>query len=294
MRVGVAGLGRMGAAIAARLKEAGNAVVVWNRSPEKMKPLVAEGCVAATSPRDLVGRSDIIVTILTDATAIEQMFGGAEGLLAGDVSGKLFIEMSTVQPATQIQLAGLVRAKGAGFVECPVGGTIGPARQGKLIGMLGGEPGDIAKARPVIDQMCRRADHWGDVGAGSSMKLAINLPLAVYFEALGEAYAMVKHLGIDTARFIELLSDTSGGPNVLKGRGPVFAKALATGETGAPTFNVDGIRKDMRTMIAEAHDLGYSGLPVVESALAVFDQVAAKGMGDFDCAILPTYLPGQK
>src|SRR3954462_14482425 len=127
MKVGVAGLGRMGAAIAKRLIEVGHEVVVWNRNPDKTKPLAAAGATVATTPSELASRVDSIITIVTDAAAITSVYEGASGLLMGDVTGKLFIEMSTVQPETEIALAKKIAAKGAIMVECPVGGTVGPA-----------------------------------------------------------------------------------------------------------------------------------------------------------------------
>ena len=166
--------------------------------------------------------------------------------------------MSTVQPADIAALAAKVRAKGACFVECPVGGTTGPARQGKLLGLAGGNGADVARARAILDQLCRRVEHVGPVGAGASMKLAINLPLLVAYQALGEAYVLCRHLGADPKWLMELFADTSGAPNVLKTRGPAVAEALAGGPGIAPAFDIDSIRKDLRTMIAEAKVLGAS------------------------------------
>src|SRR4029453_6748831 len=137
MQIGIAGIGKMGAAIAQRLIEVGHTVTVWNRSADKVKPVAAAGATAAATPTALAGACEVIITILTDAAAIDAVYGRPEGLLAGDVAGRLFIEMSTVQPATELALADKVRRKGAAFVECPVGGTTGPARQGGLIGLMG-------------------------------------------------------------------------------------------------------------------------------------------------------------
>src|ERR1700681_1839983 len=131
MNIGVAGLGRMGAAIAARLIEVGHTVSVWNRSAEKTKALAQAGSKVTATPAELAGGADIIITILTDAAAIDAVYNGTDGLLTGNVKDKLFIEMSTVRPETEIALAKTVRGKGAALVECPVGGTVGPARQGK-------------------------------------------------------------------------------------------------------------------------------------------------------------------
>jgi 3-hydroxyisobutyrate dehydrogenase len=288
MRIGIAGLGRMGTAIAERLIEAGHQLVVWNRSPEKMKPLVDTGAGAAASPAELAARTDALITILTDAKAVDAVYRGPSGLLSGDIKGKLVIEMSTVQPETEVALAQEARGKGATFVECPVGGTTGPARAGKLIGLVGGEAADVARARPILEQLCRRIDHVGPVGAGASMKLAINLPLLVFYQALGEAYALCRHLDLDPTAMMDLFADTSGGPNILKVRGPAIAAALSGGPPAPPTFDVDSIRKDLRTMIAEGQKRGVE-LPLVARALAVYDEASAAGWGARDGSSLPAF-----
>ncbi|MFC0239129.1 NAD(P)-dependent oxidoreductase [Rhodopseudomonas telluris] len=286
--MGVAGLGRMGSAIAQRLIEVGHEVVVWNRSAEKTKPLAELGVAVAASPKDLVGRAELIITLLTDADAIDRVFGCDEGLLAGSVAGKLFVEMSTVQPSTEQALAQRVAAKGAALLECPVGGTVGPALSGKLLGFAGGAQADFDRAKPILDQLCRRVELMGPIGSGSSMKLAINLPLAVFWQSFGEAYALCRHLGRDAAWMVELFAETSGAPNVLRARGSAVAKALQSQDPGSATFDCDSIRKDLRTMVAEAQALGFS-LPLAQQTLTVFDQASQAGWGGRDCTELPAY-----
>jgi 3-hydroxyisobutyrate dehydrogenase len=288
MRVGVAGLGKMGAAIAARLMECGHGVTVWNRSSDKTKLLAEAGATVASSPADLAAKTDTVVTILTDASAIDAVYRGPSGLLSGDVTGKLFIEMSTVQPETETALAENVRAKGAAFVECPVGGTTGPARQGKLFGFAGGTEADMVRAKPLLDQMCRRVEHVGDVGAGAGMKLAINLPLMIYWQALGEALAISRHLEIEPARMLDILADTSGAPTAVKNRGPNIAAWLGGGDFGAVTFNLDDARKDIRTMIAQGRALGVD-LPLIEQTLSCFDEASAAGFGQSDGSGMAVY-----
>jgi 3-hydroxyisobutyrate dehydrogenase len=284
MRIGIAGFGKMGSAMAARLVETGAEVAVWNRTRARAE---ASGLAVADTPHDLAERSDVVVTMLFDADAVEAVFRETDGLLSA-ASGKLFIEMSTVRPKTQVALAAAVRAAGGAFVECPVGGTTGPARAGKLLGLVGGEAADLDRARPVLERLCRRVEHVGPVGAGAAMKLAINLPLLVFYQALGESVALVRQLGLDTAWLMELFADTSGGPNVLKVRGPAIAAALAGADPGAPAFDIDSIRKDLRTMVAEAGDRGFT-LPVAAQALAVFDEASAEGWGKRDGAWLPAF-----
>jgi 3-hydroxyisobutyrate dehydrogenase len=198
------------------------------------------------------------------------------------------IDMSTVQPAAAQALAKKVMAAGAAFVECPVGGTTGPARQGKLLGLAGGGAADVARARAVLQALCRRLEHLGPVGAGSSMKLAINLPLLVAYQALGEALVLCRDLAITPKALLELFADTSGAPNILKVRGPAVAEALAGGPGIAASFDVDSIRKDLRTMLAEAKLKG-AELPLAQRTLAIFDEAAEAGWGGRDGSSLPSY-----
>lgn len=286
MKIGIAGIGRMGAAIAERLLTTGHQVTVWNRTPAKAQALTPLGATIATTPAQLAASADIILSIVTDAKAIAGTYDGAQGLLSGNVAGKLFVEMSTVRPDDQRALAARVRAKGAAMIDCPVGGTTGPAREGKLLGFVGGEAADLARVQPVLEQLCRRIEHVGPVGAGVSLKLAINLPLLIYWQACAEALTLCQPLGLDPARVIDIFADTSGGPNVLKTRGPVLAAALSGKPPANVTFDIDSIRKDLTTMIEEGHALGYD-LPVTARALECYDAVSQAGHGQGDAVMLP-------
>ena len=286
MKIGIAGTGRMGTAIALRLMSVGHELTVWNRTAEKTQPLAAAGAKVAATPFQAASSSETVITILTDAAAIDTAYHARDGLLSGNVAGKLFIEMSTVRPETERKLAAKIRERNAVVVECPVGGTVGPAKDGKLFGFVGGETADVARARPLLDQLCRRVEHVGSVGAGASMKLAINLPLLVFWQAFGEALALCRSLGLDSARIVDIFADTSGGPNVLKGRGAVLAAALQGKDTGPITVDIDAMRKDLRTMVEEAESLGTS-LPVTSRALECYDEASRAGLGRGDITAIP-------
>lgn len=295
MKVGVAGIGRMGAAIAERLLKHGHQVTVWNRTPAKAEAMRQHGAAVTATPAQLAASADIILSILTDASAIAAAYDGPAGLLSGTIAGKLFVEMSTVRPDTQRALADRIKAKGAAMIDCPVGGTTGPARDGKLLAFVGGTDADLARAMPLLEQLCRRIEHVGPVGAGASLKLAINLPLLVYWQVVGEALALCQPLGLDPARLVNIFADTSGGPNVLKTRGGMLADAMQGKAPANVTFNIDSIRKDMATMIEEARALGYDELPVTARALECFDQVSRAGLGNGDAVMLPmTWLQHKK
>jgi 3-hydroxyisobutyrate dehydrogenase len=288
MQIGVAGLGAMGSAIAARLLEVGHQVTVWNRTAAKTKPLADAGAKVAASPTALAAASEAIITILTDNAAIDAVYNGPSGLLAGDVTGKLFIEMSTVPPSVESALAPKVQGKGAVFVECPVGGSTAPARQGKLLGLMGTEPAAAARARPILEQLCRKVEHCGPVGAGSSMKLAINLPLMVAWQAYGEAFAIARDVGWEPKRLVDLFAESNGANNALKMRADMIVALMEKRDPGATTFSIANGLKDLRTMLDTGTAKG-ADMPATKAALAGFEESNKKGLGGGDGASHAVY-----
>ena len=271
----------MGAAIAARLSSLGHEMMVWNRSADKAR---ATGFKVAETPQALASSSEAVISMLTDAAAVQSVYAQ---MLSGNVNGKLFIEMSTVRPASAKKLAELVKSKGAAFVECPVGGTVGPAKEGKLFGFAGGDKADFERAKPLLDQMCRRVEYVGPAGSGASMKLAINLPLLVYWQALGEALSLTRHLNLDPARLMDILGDTSGAPRMIANRGPAIAAALG-GKEGPVSVDIDTLKKDLSEIVEEAKVLGWSA-PATEGALRGFAAASAAGLGGKDCVQMPVF-----
>jgi 3-hydroxyisobutyrate dehydrogenase len=196
--------------------------------------------------------------------------------------------MSTVPPEVQVALAEKVRAKGAGYVECPVGGSVAPARAGKLLGLMGGEVADIARARPIVDQMCRRALHAGPVGSGAILKLAVNLPLMIYWQALGEQLAMCRPLAIDPAELLDFLSETSGAATVLKQRMPGIAAKLKKVPSNIATFSLENGIKDVKAMLAEGKRRGLD-LPLLQQTLACYEEARNKTSGSEEVSNVAAY-----
>jgi 3-hydroxyisobutyrate dehydrogenase len=281
MKMGVCGTGRMGASIAQRLISVGHEVGVWNRNPAKAKPLVDAGAKPFASPSELVGGCDIVVVMLLNDAASEAVYRGPNGILKSELTGKLVVDMSTVRPDTMISIGGSVASQGAAFVECPVGGSTGPAREGKLFGLVAGENADVARAMPVLEQLCRRIEHVGALGSGATLKLAVNLPLLVYWQALGEALTICKPLNLPADRLIDILSDTAGTPTAMKGRGAVIARALGGAPLGETAFGISAAKKDLATAVQFARSI-HAELPVAASALACFEEAEAAGLGDAD------------
>ncbi len=293
MKIGVCGTGRMGSAIAQRLMAVGHEVGVWNRDAAKTKPLTAAGATAFPTPAALVEGCEAIVVMLLNDAASGAVYRSPDGLLGGKLAGKLVIDMSTVRPDTMQTIGASVAEQGAAFVESPVGGSTAPAKEGKLFALVGGEKADVARAMPLLEQMCRRIEHVGALGAGSAVKLAINLPLLVYWQALGESLTICKPLNLPADRLIDIMSDTAGTPTAMKGRGAVIAKVLAGEPLGPTAFGVNAAKKDLATAVQYARSL-HAELPVAASALACFEEAEAAGLGDADATSISTHWPQRK
>ena len=292
MHIGIAGIGTMGSNIGARLMEVGHKLTVWNRTAEKTKPLAGAGAGVAKTAAELTSTVEVVISLLIDSAAIEAVYHGPQGLLAGDTKGKLFIEMSTVPPEAQVALADKVRATGAAFVECPVGGSVIPARAGKLLGLMGAEPADAARARPILEQMCRRVMHAGPVGSGEILKLAVNLPLMIYWQALGEQLALCRPLKIDPAELLDFLSETSGAATVLKQRMPGIAAKLKREHSDMKTFSLDGGIKDVKAMLAEGKRRGVE-LPLLQQTLACYEEAKRTLTGNDEVSNVAAYWPNR-
>jgi len=281
MKIGVCGTGRMGAAIAQRLIAVGHEVGVWNRDSKKTKPLTDAGAKLHASPAELVEGCETVIAMLLNDAATEAVYRGPQGILKSKLAGKLIVDMSTVRPDTMISVGTAVAQQGAAFVECPVGGSTVPAKEGKLFGLVGGIDADVTRAMPLLEQLCRRIEHVGVLGSGATMKLAVNLPLLVYWQALGESLTICKPLNLPAERLIDILSDTAGAPAAMKGRGAVIAKVLGGAPLGETAFGITAAKKDLATAVQFAASM-HAQLPVAASALACFEEAEAAGLGDAD------------
>ena len=288
MKIGIAGTGKMGSAMATRLLSQGHQVVVWNRTAARAQPVLTAGATWAATPGELVAQTDAVISMVSDEQALQEVYFSPDGVLSGVVQGKLLIDMSTMSSTRQEAMGKRVSAAGATYVECPVGGSIGPAKEGKLLGFAGGADAEISRALPILNVLCRRVEHVGPHGSGAMMKLAINLPLMVYWQTLGEALSLIEPLGLDPSRVVDIFSESSGGPNMLKVRGGMIAQALAGERNDTVTVNLSTMRKDVRSMLALAAEQ-HRKMPLTTATLENFDAAAASGWDAADCAQLPVW-----
>lgn len=290
MKIGVCGTGRMGSAVAHRLMSVGHEVNVWNRNQTKTKPLVDAGAKLSLTPAALIEDCEATVIMLLNDAASETVYRDPHGILQAKLAGKLIIDMSTLRPDTMQAIGTAVTQKGGGFVESPVGGSTAPAKEGKLFALVGGENADVARARPILEQLCRRIEHIGALGSGAAMKLAVNLPLLVYWQALGESLTLCAPLNLAADRLIDILSDTAGAPTAMKGRGAVIAKVLGGAPPGPTAFSLSAARKDLATAVQFAAILN-AQLPVAASALGCYEEAETAGLGDADATTISSRWP---
>jgi 3-hydroxyisobutyrate dehydrogenase len=285
INIGIVGTGKMGSAMAMRLLSQGYQVMVWNRTAARAHPLLAAGATWATSPRELVAQTDAVISMVSDEQALQEVYLSADGLLSGSVQGELLIDMSTMSSARQAEMGQRVSVAGAAYVDCQVSGSVDHAKEGKLLGFAGGAAADIQRALPVLNLLCRRVEHVGPNGAGATMKLAINLPLMVYWQMLGEALSLIEPLGLEPSRVIDIFSESSGGPNMLKVCGTTIAQVLAGDNNDAAIVNLATMRKDVRSMLSQGTDQ-HRKMPLTAAALENFDAAAAIGLDAADCTQL--------
>ena len=284
MNIGIVGLGRMGSAISQRLRLQDCNVVGWDNNADVNRTLAAGGLRIATNPGEVAAHAEIVISIITEDHGVRRIFNGPDGFLGGDVKGKLFIEMSTLQPMTGRELAPLVNAKGARLIESPVLGTIPQVRDGKLLALVGGHPEDLERARPVLEKMTRRIVHMGPNGAGYAMKLAVNLGLGAYIQAVSELLALGLKQGLTIEQMLEVLQEAPYASGWLKSKIDVLKGAPAE-----MTLDIRTLRKDLMSAVATGALTGVP-MPLSAAALVSLSAAVADGYGSGDLAELPKFV----
>ncbi|ELK43505.1 3-hydroxyisobutyrate dehydrogenase [Brevibacillus agri] len=282
MIVGWIGLGNMGVPMAGNLLAAGYDVSVWNRTPDKAAPLVALGAKQVASLPRLVEECDVLFTMVSDDEAVKAIYTGADGVLSARVSGKLAIDMSTIAPETSRFLAEQAKKAGLRFLDAPVSGSVGPAKEAQLVIMVGGEKADYDEAKPLLDKLGKAAIYLGPNGAGTSAKLAINLLLGITVQGVSETLLFARSLGIETEQMLEIISQSAVGTPLIRGKA---ASILADDYPAA--FALKHMAKDLRL----AREAGVS-TPLAESAQATYRQALEEGLGELDLMAILRHLQG--
>jgi 3-hydroxyisobutyrate dehydrogenase-like beta-hydroxyacid dehydrogenase len=285
-RIGFLGLGLMGSRMAGRLLEQGAVVTIFNRTREKMEPLLERGARAAATPREAAEASGVTITMLLDGEAVRDVLRGpssGQGVLDGLRPGKTHIDMSTVGKRASLELAGMVQATGAAFLDVPVLGSVGPAEKGELLLLAGGDAADLERVHDVLSVLGSRTIHAGGVGQGSALKMVANMMLARMVEALGEALALGIGQELPTETVVEMLQ--AGALS-----SPMWDKAGAVREASPPLhFPITHMVKDLGLVSETARDRNLD-LPVLETVRHLFETAAAGGSGSEDYSWLASWL----
>jgi 3-hydroxyisobutyrate dehydrogenase-like beta-hydroxyacid dehydrogenase len=278
-KVGFIGLGVMGSQMVNRLLSKGHTVIGYNRTRAKAQWLVEKGMQWADSPRAVASGSDYTFAMVTNAAAIASITEGPDGLLAGLSSGKIFIDMSTVSPTVSRALAAKVRQLGADMVDSPVSGSVITLQEGKLSVMVGGRKETFDKIKALLLDIGPKVSYVGDNGLALSMKIAINLSLAVQMLAFSEGVLLAEKSGIAREVAVDVIVNSAVASPMIKYRGPFVLQ-----QPDEAWFDVNMMQKDM----VLAMDLGRQlDVPLPTTAVSNEFLTAARGMGwtkyDFAC-----------
>jgi 2-hydroxy-3-oxopropionate reductase len=266
--------------MALRLVGSGYPVVGFNRSPEKMEPLVAAGGRSAHSIVEAVASADVVITMLPDSPDVEEATLGDGGVLAQARPGSLLIDMSTVRPATARLVAAAGKARGIDVLDAPVSGGDQGAAEGTLSIMVGGDEHVVQRARTLLGALGTTVVHVGPAGAGQIVKAANQMIVAGTIELVAEAMVFLRACGVDQESAVEVLSGGLAASMVLERK----AKGMQT-HTFEPGFRIDLHHKDLGIALAAAREAGVS-LPVGAVVAQLMAAAKAQGMGALDHSAL--------
>jgi 3-hydroxyisobutyrate dehydrogenase-like beta-hydroxyacid dehydrogenase len=277
-KIGFVGLGLMGSRMALNLVRAGYPVTVYNRTPEKTKPLAEAGAAVAGSLAEAAKNAEIVITMVTDSAALQEVVLGPAGLLDSLQPGAVLIDMSTVDPKISRQVAEAVRARGAHMLDAPVSGSTMMAEQGSLSIMVGGEESIHEQVREVLLKMGSRTTRVGPNGAAASLKLAVNIIIGVTMQVLAESIVLAERAGVPPEIAVEVLSNSAVASPFLKYKAPQLLQPL-----GPAAFTASMMQKDFTMALQMAREVGVP-LPTAAIANEILTMARGLGLGDYDMA----------
>jgi 3-hydroxyisobutyrate dehydrogenase-like beta-hydroxyacid dehydrogenase len=276
--VGVVGLGAMGAQLAGRLLEAGHQVHGTNRTVSRVQALIARGLRWHDAPREVASAAEVVISMVTDDDALAAITGGPDGVLTGLSPGKVYVDMSSVSPQASRQAAERVRALGARMLDAPVSGSVPQAEHGTLAIMVGGEEATFERVEPLLRQLGQTVTRVGDNGAGTLLKLAINISLAVQTLAFSEGLVLAERGGIDPRLAAEVMANSPIGSPMLKARVPLLLDLPDTA-----WFPIRLMHKDIHLALDEAQRLAVA-LPSAQAAAGTLARAREVGYAERDIA----------
>lgn len=283
-RIGFIGLGLMGQPMSKRLIQAGYPVTVWNRTADRAKSLLAAGAAWGKSPKAVAQASDVVITIVTDSSASEEVSCGAEGVLEGAQPGLILIDMSSIAPEMSRSIAERAKAQGVSMLDAPVTGNPKVASDGKLGIMVGGPKEIFESCLPIFEKMAAKVVYAGVNGMGTTLKLVNNLIMGVAIEAVAEALVLASKAGIDPQKVIEITAVGGARTGAMETRGPRMIQRDFTAH-----FSTNNMYKDLSTALKLAEECGVS-LPATSIAREMLRAAKSQGKGDMDSCVVLTVI----
>jgi 3-hydroxyisobutyrate dehydrogenase-like beta-hydroxyacid dehydrogenase len=284
--VAVVGIGRMGGAMAGTLRRAGTDVVVFNRTAAKAEAVARRtGAAVAASARDAAARAGVVLCSLADDAAVRAAYAGPDGLAAGLRPASVVVDSSTIDPRTVDEVAPLVAERGAALLDGPVSGSVQLVERGELAFMVGGDAAALARARPVLDVLASRVFHVGGLGAGATMKLAVNTIVIGLNQALAEALVLAEKAGVERAAAYEVFAGSAVAAPFVHYKRSAFEHPDDT----PVAFSLDLVAKDLGLVLGLA---GRAGAPVEQAATnrRIVQAAIAAGMGPRDLSAIASFL----
>lgn len=263
-KIGFIGLGIMGQGMANRLLDAGYTVVVWNRTCDKAAEIAGKGALVADTPKQAADGADIVITMLADPLAIEDVVMRQGGVIEGLKEGAILVDCSTVDPETSRMLADAAVKRGAGFLDSPVAGSKKAAEDGQLLLMVGGEKSTLDKVKPILECFSRKIVHAGKAGMGSQLKLCFNLMVAHMGAALSEALILGVKGGLDPKIIMETINSGIIASKLYEWKGDCILK-----RDFSTNFSLKLMHKDLNLMMSSAYGLNVP-LPVTAAVKELF------------------------
>jgi 3-hydroxyisobutyrate dehydrogenase-like beta-hydroxyacid dehydrogenase len=281
--VGLIGLGLMGAPMGLNLLKAGFPLTVWNRTASRAEPLAKQGAKVASTPKEVAAQADVLITIVSDPAALEGVLWGAGGALDGLRRGAIYIDSSTVTPDLARRAAAECSSRGVDFLDAPVTGGTWGAEKGELVFMIGGNADVLKRAQPVLDAVGKKFFLLGPNGAGQTVKLGMNLILAMQVDALAESLALVTASGVEGQKLVEVLQSSMGRTALLDIKAPLMLK-----KEYAPSFPLRLMHKDLRLALQLAREQGVT-LPAASAAFDTYTAVKNSSADDPDYAAVARF-----
>lgn len=288
MKLGYIGIGLMGRPMTLRLIAAGHEVAVWNRSKDKLAPVVEKGAKAVDSPAAVARAADIIMMCVTDQKAAEAVLFGKDGIESGGAPGKLVVDFSSIAPDSARAFAERLAAKGMGLVDAPVSGGVPGAEKGTLAIMAGGRAEDIERVRPIILHMAQRFTRMGDSGAGQATKLCNQVIVGSLLPVIAEAIRLAEAAGVDAKMLPEALKGGFADSLPLQ----IFGARMAARNFEPPLGANATMLKDLENAATVARQCGVP-LPMARTAAELYRLLEAQGKAEKDPAVLVDLLSGK-